>query len=909
MLKTRTKHTAVSGSQGIGLLGVVIALAVIVSSGEAQPRRAQLELWHPFADGTPEAEALSDFADNVRTESRRRLRVSLSFEPMPPHAALEAVQSGDYDLAVVPIYSLGRYDAGFEVFGEPFVFQSPHAVNAFKVSHGADLLSTLEGSGLVGVAWLHGRMLQLAGTTPFFAPMDARGKSLAVSERLGAGRGFRQLGARTRVLPAAQVQGALADETVTSYEGTFSEIATFAPEVAVVTRTDHRYEGFVAVANAETWSELPIESRRILRTALERTALQLDDQILDVEHAAERALENARIRRLGVESRKEFREAISRERPPPAAQSRFYAKAIEAKGWTAATRGPGRALSWNAWFEEQGQDVATLRTGQRYSVSVDLSRYFYHGRRATPPDRRLKQFIQDKRLPRLMLQPILLGGLARAPADAALSAQILELKAERLDPGTSDEADAKAFAEGNLSTRQFAERVNLGAIATWDVVTEEAGCATLAISVWNDAGEMPLDHLVVRLPIATDDDQEAPDCGAGVTGPSIEAGLTTLLAQGTSETGLADGALHIFEFGGMSSAVFINRRELARARENPDLARPGVYAWELASTLSNYVSDPDQLPSRIERAHGDVRRNFEHPYKDVAGELAAKIFGGRNPRDEAAADKARASLKRLVSRIDDPVIVARMVSSDGSVILLPLSLLAARRLSPIVDKPFTVVQTLGRERTSSDACFDSWTFAIPAELDGAFGDSKNALEELPRTVRTPGINWLTDHEELLIYLDPQPPHATSDPGEGLILLAHHSTGGIWFRESDPYISRIPHEQVRRSFSNGSIALLAACTTSGATRESRALMERLSRRGVDALIISSFPVDVEFGTQMALSMREVVLKAHDEQRPLTAMELFRSTVQDAAAAFDDQSGYRDMALEFQLMGDPTLRFCE
>jgi hypothetical protein len=242
-------------------------------------------------------------------------------------------------------------------------------------------------------------------------------------------------------------------------------------------------------------------------------------------------------------------------------------------------------------------------------------------------------------------------------------------------------------------------------------------------------------------------------------------------------------------------------------------------------------------------------------------------------------------------------------------IYLPLGLLAARAANPILPGPFQIVQPMAYAAPpAGQPCFERWAVAIPQELPEA-RTARSRLMNLDRTPQSWMTEWVETHADLIRFFQHRPFSAAGgNSGLGLILLAHHSEGYLWFnRQQEP--SRVPLEYIRRPFPPGSVALVVACSTSGAAPESRDLVKQLNRLGVDAMIISSLPVDAEFGSYLAIEFLEEVRQLYSHPTPRALLEILENALDRTAACFpNNPAGFREMALEFQVVGQYDLALC-
>jgi hypothetical protein len=443
----------------------------------------------------------------------------------------------------------------------------------------------------------------------------------------------------------------------------------------------------------------------------------------------------------------------------------------------------------------------------------------------------------------------------------------MQVNGERLRE--SKRAEQEAFLaelnDGEISLPSFAEQVQAG-VFSFEILTREEGCATLALSVWDESGTIPLDHLIRRVRVGGNT-----DCGAGVEmAQGLSSGMRTLLETG-SGPGPVHAALHIFEIEDIgapksSIAVFVDAAASladSAAESTADPAEtptgtavpaaaaervrthldPGVYAWVLRTPLSDYIATT--LPAQLEKARSLAADNGKDPYSVVATGLADQLFVAQrdDPAQKNAAHAALAALQRIVKEKDDPVILARIVSTNGDQLYLPLGLLAASMPEPILARSPTVVQPLPRELYAHDeTCVEPWTFGIPTKLD------KVDDAYLADVKADPSVgSWLRNVGELVAYFGEEG-RKTGKPGEGLVLLAHHERGDLWFTDR---ASPARPQHIDRHYPRGSVAVLAACTTAGVEHDNRIILADLNDLGIDAMIASPFAVRATYGTRLAV----------------------------------------------------------
>jgi len=635
----------------------------------------------------------------------------------------------------------------------------------------------------------------------------------------------------------------------------------------------------------------------------------------DAENIKERERKVSAARTL----RKE-REAVMKERMERELAYRESRKAVESTGKekfddeleellkvvkmaNGGEKAPSRGTepAWNAWFERGGQPVDVLYAKKSYELALDLSLYRYFAQLSAGAGPQVSRSLMDSRglkSVRFKVRAFSLDGKLRLNnTESELDAKMARL----FGPPADDEQErVRQYQERSLSLADFARGVQAGEVR-FGVVVLATGCAAVALSVWDETGLSPLDHLVVSVPVATPD-KPVPTCGsADAARAVVEQGAAAMLQVSIDRAALEPVpavSFHLFEtsvLGRPRTVVFMIERSAYKRSNGKD----GVYTWLTESLLSDYLARPDQLRVQIEEARSKSTHKDVHGYAAVAHELATKLFS-QDDDGENVTGRAREALRRAVAANTDPVIVARMVTANGERIFIPLGLLGARGDTPVVVRPMRVIEPMPVERYSGkSACIGTWTLAVPEQLEG-IDDT-----ELHDVAKLTGLAARVKSEgELSQYMKDTSTHGKP---EGLILLAHHSAGYLWFTDK---AARVGREQLTRRFAPGSVAVLSACTTASPEGDNLAWATKLNRQGVDAMVVSPFPVPANYAARLALEFGAAVRNARATCATPTFLELFRSATEATATYFRDKysASYDELALEFVVAGDPSLRVC-
>jgi tetratricopeptide (TPR) repeat protein len=579
---------------------------------------------------------------------------------------------------------------------------------------------------------------------------------------------------------------------------------------------------------------------------------------------------------------------------------------------------PGEvAAYWNTWFENPANDkrAVVLETGNYYTFVLDLSRFAYFKGYAAPIGSSVQKEIAaalqrgDKRI-RFTIRPILHGNFFRfadnQPASLPLEAELAKLQEPDGAAINIGETEFDEFLAGKKSIHDFASKVHAGEVR-FNLVTERPGDATISLSIWDKTGKIPLDHLTLTVQIAN----AAGGLNSGgqpeQTIP-LRAGLGTLLdvSMDFNANGplIADAAFYIFEPGPYHKSVVLFAAD--KAKEPGPHTGPAreveVMAWETDSLLSQYIDYKTQLGilEKIRQARKLSENNQKYSYQDVAVELSKKIFTAYTEDDQRQATKAKNSFRDLVHRLNRAAIVfVRMQNEEGRPVYLPLGILAARSQNPVLEKRIVVVQPLPKERyPAATHPVEAWTFGVPKQLPELAPSYQDALRQLTSSTAP---RFYRDIFDFRGFLESRAP-ATSEPRpEGILLLAHHADGNLWFGDKD---QRIISEDIQHIFPAGSVAILSACSAAAAGGNNQAILEKLNNNGIDAMIISPFPVDANYGAMFAIQLIKTLDKAKTSPKGMTIAELFQKAAEKTAEHFKKKQdiNFEEMSLEFLVAGD-------
>ncbi|MHC8391771.1 TRAP transporter substrate-binding protein [Pseudomonas sp. MDT2-39-1] len=828
--------------------------------------------------------------------------------------AIQRVQKGEIDVAIVPVAVLADFIPGFGIYDLPFSFTDKKP-NAFFTGWQLkpELSSQLNAKGLsaLGGVWYGGTRV-IASQLPRRSPNDFEGSTVAYSTNSYKSIDLSNVGAKTVKMADGEIDSKLKLGQIDAAEVTWDEASKLKPPF--VTQSNHRFDGLVAIYKDDKFTALTPQEQTNISQAISDTESYVTANVTARETRAKNVIRYSRdTASLNIDEAMRAQWRIALNKGQEKTISSIGPQLVrEAKAKAQSSEDLKRAsLSWNAWFESDGDVASTLALETPYDFVLDLGRGDYPSALADAISKQLQEKIDDSKGDiQLLIKPVLMGGLLEPLEGSDFTAARMIISRKRLVPDAGDTGYRQQVQNKQITLSAMAEKLSVSKPLRWSLMARSTGCARVVVSIWDVAGVKPLDYLVVSVPVTAKGEASSESCGAGVFGGQLVAGLSGLLELGDAHAGNApaDSALHLFEADSSvgnprTVAVYVDRKEFEAAEKNG--SNPPVYAWELKGNLSLFLGQQSMLPGSIIEARDRIGE--PQPYADVVTRMTNALFIGRSDRDKEEAGKAKKAMQQLSAQASSPIVLVRYFDKVGRIQYLPLAMLGANAPNALFSHRVTVVQPLqDAQKAAPDACVNSWDFAIPTDLDGASPEMLKLLSQEDWRIQGSNLNWYQDNTALVKYISP-PGGAAQTTSNALVLLAHHGEGDITF-SSKGLPSRVLDTDVNRRFMPGSVAVLAACSTVGASTASRQFVKLLVDNGMSAIVASPFQVNTDFGVRLAVSFVTVAQDLRTTGEPARFVDVFNRALQKTIDAYGEESGYADMALEFQIIGNHELRMC-
>lgn len=274
-------------------LAALTSTALLTGTVAASAADITIKFSHVLAESTPKGQMALKFEDLVEARLPGRVDVEVfpSSQLYTDDASLPALIFNDIQLVAISLSKFKKYTSSLQLFDLPFLFEDKAAVDAFKSSpEGQDLLNSLDGSGIVGLGYLHNGMKQLSANTPLLEPGDAEGLKFRIQSSDVLAAQFEALGAAPLKKPFSEVFVLLQTKAIDGQENTWSNIYSrkFHEVQDHITVTNHGVIEHLVATNQEFWSGLPDDVKPIIEQSLQE-AIAYGNELSEAKDTGGRA--------------------------------------------------------------------------------------------------------------------------------------------------------------------------------------------------------------------------------------------------------------------------------------------------------------------------------------------------------------------------------------------------------------------------------------------------------------------------------------------------------------------------------------------------------------------------------------------------------------------------------------------
>ncbi len=268
-------------------------------------------------DKHPKGIAAALLAERVNTEMDGKACMEVYPNSMlyNDDKVLEALLTGDVQLAAPSLSKFENFTKKFRLFDLPFMFEDIEAVNRFQQSEaGQQMKDSMVRRGLKGLAFWHNGMKQISANVPLVDPSDAEGLKFRVQPSEVLVAQFEALGANPQKMAFKEVYGALQQGVVDGQENTWSNIwgQKFFEVQDGITESNHGIIDYLVVTSVSWWQGLPDDVRDQFATILAEVTETRNSASYEVNQEAKASVIAAgtEVRQLTPEQRAQWVEAM-----------------------------------------------------------------------------------------------------------------------------------------------------------------------------------------------------------------------------------------------------------------------------------------------------------------------------------------------------------------------------------------------------------------------------------------------------------------------------------------------------------------------------------------------------------------------------------------------------------------------
>lgn len=291
-------------------------LLICTSAFAAEP--IVIKFSHVVAEDTPKGRGAQLFKELV--EQRLGDKVKVEVYPnstlFGDEDELQALRDGKVQMLAPSLSKFDAYTKQLQVFDLPFLFDDLEAVKRFqKREKSRELLRSMAGHDIYGLAYWNNGMKQLSATRALKAPADAKGLNFRIQPSPVLEAQFAELGATTSKMAFSEALTALQKGTVQGAENPWSNLASQKLDSVqpFITETNHGSLNYMLISNSKFWISIPYQVRTQLEAIIEEVSFKVNQDAEELNRKSREQLVaagRAQIITLTPEQREAWREAM-----------------------------------------------------------------------------------------------------------------------------------------------------------------------------------------------------------------------------------------------------------------------------------------------------------------------------------------------------------------------------------------------------------------------------------------------------------------------------------------------------------------------------------------------------------------------------------------------------------------------
>jgi len=252
--------------------GLALAAGMVLSSlgGSSWAAPVVIKFSHVVTPDTPKGKAALRFKELAEAQTHGRVVVEVypNSQLYKDKEELEALQLGAVQMLAPSLSKFGPLGARqFELFDLPYIFQTEDQfVQVTRGKIGQELMSSLQGKGIRGLAFWSGGFHVYSANKPLRTPQDLKGLKMRIPSSKVLEATLRTMGALPQVLAFSEVYQALQSGVVDGTENILSSYTSqrYFEVQKYITLTRHTHTGYALIVNKRFWDALAPDLQTIL---------------------------------------------------------------------------------------------------------------------------------------------------------------------------------------------------------------------------------------------------------------------------------------------------------------------------------------------------------------------------------------------------------------------------------------------------------------------------------------------------------------------------------------------------------------------------------------------------------------------------------------------------------------------
>lgn len=239
-----------------------------------------LKFSHVVSNDTPKGKAAIFFEKRLEELTNGRIDVQIypSSQLSKDDAVLKALNLNTVQMAAPSFSKFSKVVPQLALFDLPFLFRDMEHIH--KVQDGIvgeKLKKMVSSNGYIALDFWDNNFKQLSSSKKaLISPDDAKEQNFRIMSSKVLEEQFEIIGAKTKVMPFAEVYENLKESIIDGQENTISNIYTkkFHEVQKYLTITNHGYLGYLVVISEEFWNSLPKELQNSVIQAMNEATIK-----------------------------------------------------------------------------------------------------------------------------------------------------------------------------------------------------------------------------------------------------------------------------------------------------------------------------------------------------------------------------------------------------------------------------------------------------------------------------------------------------------------------------------------------------------------------------------------------------------------------------------------------------------